>query len=97
HVSVADVVEVPESQDLPFQSDRAQKGRTCDVVVVRGDVIDLECAARGISQQHVAGIAIVETAESDKTPIGSNLAQPVCGQDAVVAEVVNLVLPVPRL
>ena len=30
--------------------------------------------------------------EGDKSPIGSNLTQPVRGQDAVVAEVVDLVL-----
>src|SRR6516165_12337925 len=39
-------------------------------------------------------MAIVETAESDKARSGSNLSQPVRGQDAVVAEVVDLVLAV---
>src|SRR5262249_29618400 len=42
-------------------------------------------------QQHVAAIAIVETAERDKTPVGSYLTQEVRGQHAVVAEIVDLV------
>ena len=76
HVGLAEAAEVAEAPDLPVQSDRAQRDRTSDVVV-GGNVIDLECAADGVPQQHVAGIAIVETAERDKTPFGSNLPQPV--------------------
>src|SRR5262249_60852375 len=47
--------EVAESRGLPIQPHRAQRGRTYDVVV--SDVIDLECAAGRVAQQHVAGIA----------------------------------------
>ena len=85
----AEAAERAETHNLPIQSHRAQRARTYDVVV--GNVIDLECAAGGVAQQHVAGVALVEIAERDKPPIASNLAKRVRGQDAVGPEVVDLI------
>src|SRR5262249_53127289 len=93
HVGFAEAAEEAEgaeTHDLPIQPHCAQRGRTYDVVV--GNVIDLKCAADGVAQQHVAGIAQVEIAESDKPPIAPDLTKrggP--GQDAVGPEVVDLV------
>jgi hypothetical protein len=73
HVGVAEAAEVAETQGLKVQSHRAQRGRICDDVVVGGNVIYLECAAGGVAQQHVGGVAVEEAAERDKPPIASNV------------------------
>src|SRR5204863_5516517 len=97
HVGVAgDGAKAAESQGLKTRPQRAQRGRTCDGVA--HNVIDLECRprwGRGCAQ-NVAGIAIVETAESDKLPIVSQSAQLIaCNpartwQDRIISEVVDL-------
>jgi hypothetical protein len=68
----------------------AEEGGAGDVVV--GDVVDLEAAGRGAAQQHVAGVAAEEPAETNELPIGSDQAQLIARQDRVVADVVDLVL-----
>jgi hypothetical protein len=89
HVGVAgDAAEAAESQRLPIRPHRAQHGRTLDGVA--HNVIDLECPVAGAgAQQNVAGIAIVETAESDKISIASQSAQRVAGQRRIISEVVD--------
>jgi hypothetical protein len=73
HVGLAEAAEVAGARELPVQSDRTQRGRTCEIDAVGSDVIDLECAAGGVAQQHVGGVAVEEAAERDKPPIASNV------------------------
>src|SRR5262249_19781998 len=93
HVGVAgDAAEAAESQGLPIPPHRAQHGRTCDGVA--HNVIDLEWVGEvggAGAQQNVAGIAIVETADSDKISIASQSAQRVAGQLRISSEVVDYI------
>src|SRR5262249_37167623 len=57
-------------------------------VVVGGNVIDLECAAGGVPQQHVGGVAVEEAAERDKSPIASHFA-PLVRQERVASDVLD--------
>ena len=78
-----------EAHDLPIQADVAEERGAGDVVA---DVVDLEATGPAVSQQHVAGVGAVETAQRDEAPIGPDLAQRVAGEDRVVADVVDLVV-----
>src|SRR5262249_31930109 len=73
--------------------DRSKRNGVGDLIIAY--VVDLELAAGRIAQQHVAGKTvhnvIVETAESDKLPIGSNLAQLRAGGDCITPDVVALI------
>src|SRR5262249_8914791 len=91
HVGVAgDAAEGAESQGLPIQPHRADHGRTCDGVA--HNVIHLECPVGGAgAQQNVAGIAIVETADSDKISIASQSAQRAAGQQRIISEGVDCI------
>jgi len=57
------------------------------------DVVDLEAAAVAVAQQQVGRIVAEEAAESDKLPIGSDLAQLIRCEQRVVADVVDFILP----
>src|SRR5207244_1241312 len=48
-------------------------------------------AAGGVAQQHVAGVAVEEAAERDKSPIASNTAQLGRRQERVASDVVHSV------
>src|SRR5262249_46735844 len=89
HVGLAETAEIAGARELPVQSDRAQRGRTCEIVAVGGNVIDLECAAGGVPQQHVGGVAVEKAAERDKSPIASNFAQLVRRQERVASDTVD--------
>ena len=66
-----------------------RKAAPVDVVV--GDVVNLEPARRAAAQQHVGGIAAVETPKTNKLPIGSDLAQLIACQERIVPNVVDFV------
>jgi len=72
--------EIADAEELPVQADVAHEGHARKFVV--GDVVDFESPAGGIPQQHLASKVIVETAESDKLPIGSDLAKLRAGGDS---------------
>src|SRR5262249_381461 len=90
HVGFAETRKVTEAHDLPIKPDIAEECGSGDVVA---DVVDLEAAGARIAQQHVAGVAAVEAAERDKGPSGSDLAERIAGEDRIIADVVDLVLP----
>src|SRR5262249_18992708 len=78
-----------DSEELPVQADVAHEGHARKFVV--GDVVDFESPAGGAPQQHLASRVIVETAESDKLPIGSDLAKLRAGGARITSEVVDLI------
>src|SRR5215469_10864093 len=85
-ILAGDAAEIANSEELPIQADRADGGRTGDLIVAY--VVDLECAGGGVAQQHVAGKAfiddVVETAESDKLPIVSD-RELRAGRDCIIS------------
>src|SRR5262249_9308863 len=73
----------------PIHADVAHEGGVGDVVVA--DVVDLKSTRRAIAQQHVGGVGPIEAAETNKIPIGSDLAQLIACQDRIVPNVVDFV------
>jgi hypothetical protein len=89
-IHARDAAEIADAKELPIRTHRPEGARAGELIVA--DVVDLECAA-GVAQQHVAGSrAIVETAESDKPPIGSDWAQGLrVGRDRITSDPVDLI------
>src|SRR5262249_46054959 len=80
--------EIADAEELPVQADVAHEGPARKFLVA--DVVDFE-AAGGVPQQHLASRVIVETAERDKLPIGSDLAKLRAGGARITSEAVDLI------
>src|SRR5262249_39378914 len=80
--------EIADAEELPVQADVAHEGHARKFLVA--DVVDFE-AAGGVPQQHLASRVIVETAERDKLPIGSDLAKLRAGGARITSEAVDLI------
>src|SRR5438067_4043652 len=85
------LLKLPKTHHAPIQAYPAQEGCAGNIVI--GDVVDLK-TARAVTQQHVGSVPAKETTERHKLPIGSDLAQVVSRQEAVAADIVDLVLTV---
>src|SRR5438105_4101673 len=86
-----DAAEIANTGELPIHPNRADERRASDLIAI--DVVDLK-TARAVTQQHVGSVPAKETTERHKLPIGSDLAQVVSRQEAVAADIVDLVLTV---